>query len=143
MQKKKESEAKKYHVRLCDIDWLAIENELETVMKHGEEQQDIHLLPFLNVRLVLQYMVQQQQDSASSKLQLASGDKSCLPGFYDCCPDHHLTKQLFVVYQFSEKNEQISTTHFKYVTISNLFPLSLPNHSHLEWFNCRWSSACC
>eukprot|EP01083_Nonionella_stella_P070659 189162_1 len=118
----KQNKSKMY---LKDIDWLSMESDLQNIMRMNPNE-DLHLLSFINVRLVLQYMV----DDNKSTLKLSSGTKSYLPGFYDCCPDSYSTKQLFVIYKFD--NDQ-----YRYVTISDMFPLTLPNTSHMQWFNCR------
>ena len=127
MKKRKDDKADKYNIRLCDVDWLSIENNLESLMRNNQDE-DVHLPSFLSVRVALQYMV----NTDKSSLTLSSGTKSHLIGFYDCCPDQYSTKELFVVYKHDNQ--------YRFVTVSDMFPLSLPNKSHLEWFNCRQNS---
>ena len=123
----------KYKIELCDINWLLIEDELEEIMLNNgilNGNEDKVFPSFLNIRIVLQYLI----NNNLSQLNLSSGNKSYLPGIYDCCSNKDETKQLFIIYKY--KNE------YKYVTISDMFPLILPNESHLEWFNCRQTTYC-
>ena len=118
----------KYKIEICDVDWLLIEKDIEEIMLKTNVCEDATFPSFINVRIVLQYMV----NNDKSILELSSGNKSYLPGFYDCSPNKYRTKQLLIIYKY--RND------YRYITISDIFPLKLPNKSHLSWFNCRQTS---
>lgn len=115
---------RKFRVNLNDIDWSSIEPELESEMMN-DDRTDIDLPPFLNVRVVLQYMV----NVDSSTLSLSSGSKAALPGFSECCCDGLGNKELTVVYRHG--------TNCKMVTVSDVMPLTVPSDSDRQWIDCR------
>ena len=123
-ERAKVDDDRKFRVDLDDVDWRSMEQRLESAMMN-DERMDIELPSFLNVRVVLQYMM----DPQTSTLTLSSGPKAELPGFSECCSDGLGHKELTLIYRHG--------AHCKIVTVSDVMPLTVPSDSDRQWIDCR------
>ena len=88
-----------------------------------DEEEDMYLPSWIDVTTVLRYMIR------DGELNLSSGTKISLPGFYDCSPQNYSNKQLFIVYKHNG--------NIYYCNNMDVLPLSLPNSLDLEWIDCN------